>query len=162
MADIEDLRAAFEQIKAFKLARLYPSFCFSAPRSAPHVTKARGRVMKMVLLTVTLLAVRPLAAHGQSTQDLKSDHQTPDNIYTHGMGYGLQRFSSLQQINRDTVKRLVPAWTYSLADNRGQETQPSRAYSAEGRRPSTGPEKRSAQRAGQRLRGEQSPAAGGR
>src|SRR5216684_485783 len=29
-------------------------------------------------------------------------------------------------------------------------------------RPSTGPEKRSAQRAGQRLRGEQSPAAGGR
>jgi alcohol dehydrogenase (cytochrome c) len=124
MADIEDLRAAFEQMKAFKLARLYQSFCFSALRSAPHVTKAKGRIMKMVLLTVTLLAVRPLAAHGQSAQDLKSDHQTPDNIYSHGMGYGLQRFSSLQQINRDTVKRLVPVWTYSLADNRGQETQP--------------------------------------
>ncbi|HEV8717633.1 MAG TPA: hypothetical protein VGX03_33020 [Candidatus Binatia bacterium] len=66
MADIEDLRAAFEQMKAFKLARLYQSFCFSALRPAPHVTKARGRIMKMVLLTVTLLAVRPLAAHGQS------------------------------------------------------------------------------------------------
>jgi hypothetical protein len=37
-----------------------------------------------------------------------------------------------------------------------------RADSAEGRRPSTGPEKRSAPRAGQRLRGEKSPAAGGR
>jgi hypothetical protein len=37
-----------------------------------------------------------------------------------------------------------------------------RADSAEGRRPSTGPEKRSAPRAGQRLRGEKSLAAGGR
>jgi hypothetical protein len=42
------------------------------------------------------------------------------------------------------------------------DNAPPRAYSAEGRRPSTGPEKRSAPRAGQRLRGAQSPAAGGR
>jgi hypothetical protein len=40
--------------------------------------------------------------------------------------------------------------------------RPTRAYSAEGRRPSTGPEKRSAPRAGQRVGGEKSPAAGGR
>ena len=40
------------------------------------------------------------------------------------MGYSQQRFSPLTQINKQNVKRLVPAWTYSLADNRGQEAQP--------------------------------------
>src|SRR5262245_62640302 len=40
------------------------------------------------------------------------------------MGYSQQRFSPLTQINKQNVKRLVPAWSYSLADNRGQEAQP--------------------------------------
>ena len=40
------------------------------------------------------------------------------------MGYGQQRFSPLNQINRDTVKRLVPAWSYSMADTNGQQSQP--------------------------------------
>ena len=38
------------------------------------------------------------------------------------MGYGHQRFSPLTQINRDNVKRLVPAWSYSMADNNGQQS----------------------------------------
>jgi alcohol dehydrogenase (cytochrome c) len=42
---------------------------------------------------------------------------------TYGMGYSQHRFSPLTQINRQTVKRLVPAWSYSLADNRGLEGQ---------------------------------------
>ena len=40
------------------------------------------------------------------------------------MGYRQQRFSPLAHINRDNVKRLVPAWSYTMADNRGQEAQP--------------------------------------
>ena len=40
------------------------------------------------------------------------------------MGHGRQRYSPLDQINTDTVGRLVPVWNYSLADNRGQESQP--------------------------------------
>ena len=32
-------------------------------------------------------------------------------------------YSPLTQINRQTVKRLVPAWSYSMADNRGLEAQ---------------------------------------
>jgi alcohol dehydrogenase (cytochrome c) len=40
------------------------------------------------------------------------------------MGYSQQRYSPLTHINRDNVKRLVPAWSYSMADNRGQEAQP--------------------------------------
>jgi alcohol dehydrogenase (cytochrome c) len=40
------------------------------------------------------------------------------------MGYSGQRYSQLSSINRDNVKRLVPAWAYSMADNRGLEAQP--------------------------------------
>ncbi len=40
------------------------------------------------------------------------------------MGYNLQRFSPLTQINKDTAKNLVPVWNYSLADDRSEESQP--------------------------------------
>ena len=39
------------------------------------------------------------------------------------MGYNLQRFSPLKQINKDTVKHLVPVWNYSFDDNRSEESQ---------------------------------------
>lgn len=45
-------------------------------------------------------------------------------VRTLGMGLHLQRHSPLAQINKKTVKRLVPVWSYSLADKRGQESQP--------------------------------------
>ncbi len=40
------------------------------------------------------------------------------------MGYNLQRFSTLNQINKDTVKNLVPVWNYSFNDDRSEESQP--------------------------------------
>ena len=40
------------------------------------------------------------------------------------MGYNLQRFSPLTQINKDNVKNLVPVWNYSFADDRSEESQP--------------------------------------
>ena len=40
------------------------------------------------------------------------------------MGYNLQRFSPLKQINRQTVKQLAPVWNYSYDDNRAEESQP--------------------------------------
>ena len=40
------------------------------------------------------------------------------------MGYNLQRFSTLNQINKDTIKNLVPVWNYSLNDDRSEESQP--------------------------------------
>jgi hypothetical protein len=39
------------------------------------------------------------------------------------MSYSQQRFSPLNQINRQTVKRLVPAWSYSMTSNHGEESQ---------------------------------------
>lgn len=65
-----------------------------------------------------------LPAGAQTFDDLKNDTATPGDVLTYGMGYDLKRYSPLAQINRDTVRRLVPVWAYSLADDRGQETFP--------------------------------------
>lgn len=40
------------------------------------------------------------------------------------MGYNLERFSPLTQINRQTVKHLVPVWNYSYDGNHSEESQP--------------------------------------
>src|SRR2546427_10063063 len=80
--------------------------------------------MKAILVAVLLSAAVPMLALAQSAEDLKNDHKAPGNVLTYGMGYSQQRYSPLTRINRDNVKRLVPAWSYSMADNRGQEAQP--------------------------------------
>src|SRR6266576_3419359 len=71
------------------------------------------------LLTMTL----PALAFAQSAADLRNAAKTPDRILTYGMSYSQQRFSTLKQIDRQTVKRLVPAWSYSLDSSNGEESQ---------------------------------------
>jgi alcohol dehydrogenase (cytochrome c) len=83
-----------------------------------------GNVMMRSMLFAALLSTTvPFAALAQSADDLKNDAKTTDSVLTYGMGYNGQRYSTLTQINRDTVKRLVPAWSYSMADKRGLEAQ---------------------------------------
>jgi alcohol dehydrogenase (cytochrome c) len=66
----------------------------------------------------------PVMASAQTADDIKNAAKTPQNVLTYGMSYSQQRFSPLTQINRDTVKRLVPAWSYSMNNNTGEEAQP--------------------------------------
>jgi alcohol dehydrogenase (cytochrome c) len=80
-------------------------------------------MMKSAIFTMLLSVAVPVVALAQSVEDLKNDATTPGNVLTYGMGYGQQRFSPLTQINRQTVKRLVPAWAYSMANNLGEEAQ---------------------------------------
>src|SRR5258706_8592790 len=80
--------------------------------------------MKLGILVVSLLATAsPALTLAQSAADLKDAANTPDKVLTYGMSYSQQRFSTLKQINKDTVKRLVPAWSYSLDNNNGEESQ---------------------------------------
>ncbi|HEU0221511.1 MAG TPA: PQQ-dependent dehydrogenase, methanol/ethanol family [Paracoccaceae bacterium] len=65
-----------------------------------------------------------LPAQGQSFDELKNDAATPGDVLTYGMGYDLKRYSTLGQITRENVGRLVPVWAYSLNDDRGQESFP--------------------------------------
>ena len=80
-------------------------------------------MMRSTLLAALVSVAIPMTALAQTADELKNDDKTPGDVLTYGMGYSQNRFSPLTQINRQTVKRLVPAWSYSMADNRGLEGQ---------------------------------------
>ncbi|MBV8868359.1 MAG: PQQ-binding-like beta-propeller repeat protein, partial [Acetobacteraceae bacterium] len=80
--------------------------------------------MKAPLLAAALIAMLPLGAYAQSTEELAKGASDTGNVLNYGMGYNLQRFSPLAQINKETVRRLVPVWNYSYDDNRSEESQP--------------------------------------
>jgi alcohol dehydrogenase (cytochrome c) len=61
----------------------------------------------------------------QTADDLaKGAAADTNNVLNYRMGYDLNRFSPLEQINKDNVKRLVSVWNYSYDDNRSEESQP--------------------------------------
>src|SRR5216684_4111784 len=87
--------------------------------------KHKGRRdMKQLLVAAALAALLPLAAQAQTAQQLAKGASDTKSVLNYGMGYNLQRFSPLTQINKETVKKLVPVWSYSYDDNRSEESQP--------------------------------------
>src|SRR5262249_27123034 len=81
-------------------------------------------MIRTTVLAAVLGAAFPFAVIAQTADDLKNDEKTTGDVLGYGMGQTQHRYSSLRQINRQTVKRLVPAWSYSMGDNRGMEAQP--------------------------------------
>src|SRR6202162_2264565 len=73
-----------------------------------------------------LFAACGAVAHAQTQQELLRDGNggSTDNVLTYGMGYHQQRYSPLRQINKSTVRRLVPVWSASLANEFGEQGQP--------------------------------------
>jgi alcohol dehydrogenase (cytochrome c) len=65
------------------------------------------------------------AAAAQTAQELIDNGKNTENVTTFGMGYNLNQYSPLNQINKQTVKRLVPIWTTSLANEAGELGQPT-------------------------------------
>lgn len=80
--------------------------------------------MKRLLFAALLGTALPAATLAQTADEILNADKTPENVLTYGMSYSQQRFSPLKEINRDTVKRLVPAWSYSMNNNTGEESQP--------------------------------------
>jgi alcohol dehydrogenase (cytochrome c) len=80
--------------------------------------------MRKLLLAGVFAALLPSGLYAQTAQELSGDANETSNVLTQGMGYNLQRFSPLTQINRQTVKHLVPVWNYSYDDNHSEESQP--------------------------------------
>ena len=76
----------------------------------------------MYLVAAFLLASS--SAHAQTQTELNNDGKNADNVLTYGMGYHQNRYSPLREINKRTVKRLVPAWSVSLGSNYGEQGQP--------------------------------------
>ena len=76
--------------------------------------------MKSIIYAALLSAVCPLAALAQTADEIKNAEKTSQHVLTYGMSYNHQRYSPLSQINRNTVKRLVPVWSYSMNNNTGR------------------------------------------
>jgi alcohol dehydrogenase (cytochrome c) len=81
-------------------------------------------LMKTIASAACVLFLLGAGASAQTLDDLKKDGKNTDNILTYGMGYHQQRHSPLKQINKQTVKRLVPVWNLSLDNNWGEQAQP--------------------------------------
>jgi len=82
--------------------------------------------MKMLASAACVVLLLGAGASAQTLDDLKKDGNggSTDNILTYGMGYHQQRYSPLKEINKQTVKRLVPVWNLSLDNNWGEQAQP--------------------------------------
>ena len=80
--------------------------------------------MKLSHLAALVFLLFTSSVWAQSLDELKTDGQNTENVTTHGMGYSLQRYSPLTQINKSTVKRLVPVWSLSLNNDLGEQAQP--------------------------------------
>ena len=80
--------------------------------------------MKSVAFAASLVILAPFGASAQTTDQLVKGATDTANVLNYGMGYNLQRFSPLTQINKDNVKNLVPVWNYSFADDRSAQSQP--------------------------------------
>ncbi|MGZ5166673.1 MAG: outer membrane protein assembly factor BamB family protein, partial [Burkholderiales bacterium] len=61
----------------------------------------------------------------QTTQELVSNGKNTENVTVFGMGYDLKMYSPLKQINKSNIKRLVPVWSFSLANDMGELSQPT-------------------------------------
>ena len=72
-----------------------------------------------------LLGVASVRAQGVTEQDIANDAATTGDVVTYGLGLHAQRYSPLKTLNRDTIKGLVPAYSFSFGGEkqRGQESQ---------------------------------------
>lgn len=70
------------------------------------------------------LAVCCGLAQAQTQEELLRNTNT-DHVLNYGMGYDLKMWSPLKQINPSNVRRLVPVWGFSLANNNGELSQPT-------------------------------------
>ncbi|EHR04809.1 methanol/ethanol family PQQ-dependent dehydrogenase [Bradyrhizobium sp. WSM471] len=80
--------------------------------------------MKRFAMAASLVMLASTCANAQTSEQLVKGATDTSNILNYGMGYNLQRFSTLNQINKDSVKNLVPVWNYSFNDDRSEESQP--------------------------------------
>ena len=81
--------------------------------------------MKRILLCTAMLALWATPRLAQTTQELVNNGKNAENVLTHSMGYDRKSYSPLNQINTTNVKRLVPIWNASLANDQGELAQPT-------------------------------------
>jgi alcohol dehydrogenase (cytochrome c) len=79
--------------------------------------------MRKTWLLASVLAIWPIIALGQTTEELNNGKST-DNVLTQSMGLDRRSYSPLAQIDKSNVKRLVPVWSTSLMSDLGELAAP--------------------------------------
>ena len=81
---------------------------------------------KFVMAACIGIMAAPGAFAQVTEEDLLNDQSITTQVVTNGMGRDWQRYSPLDQINRETVQNLFPAWSFSFGGERqrGQQSQP--------------------------------------
>ena len=64
-------------------------------------------------------------ARAQTTDELNNDGKNPNNVVTQSMGFDRKSYSPLKQIDKSTVKRLVPVWNTALSNEQGELAAPT-------------------------------------
>ena len=80
--------------------------------------------MKRICL-YTLFGFWAALGLAQTTDELVSDGKNTDNVTTESMGFDRKSYSPLKQINKSTVKRVVPIWNTSLMNDEGELAAPT-------------------------------------
>src|SRR5437016_2374887 len=83
------------------------------------MSRAGRSIMKKIWLCV-LLGFWAAPGFAQTTQELLNDGKNTENVLMHSMGYDRKSFSPLNQINKSSVKRLVPIWNASVMNEQGE------------------------------------------
>jgi alcohol dehydrogenase (cytochrome c) len=84
-----------------------------------------GLTMKKSWLLATLLVIASAAGSTQTNDELVNDGRNPENVTTQSMGYSRKSYSPLKQINRSTIRRLVPIWSASVMNEAGELAAPT-------------------------------------
>ena len=79
-------------------------------------------MLRSILVAALLGVAIPIGAVAQTADDLKNAASNTSDVLVYGMGYWGQRYSPLTKIDKDNVSKLVPVWSYSLADLNGGES----------------------------------------
>jgi alcohol dehydrogenase (cytochrome c) len=80
--------------------------------------------MKNTCIRAALVVLWATLGFAQTTEELVNDGKNTENVLTHSMGYDRKSYSPLSQINKSTVKRLVPIWNTSLMNDQGELATP--------------------------------------
>jgi alcohol dehydrogenase (cytochrome c) len=81
--------------------------------------------MKKTLILALLVGLWTGALPAQTNDELINDGKNTENVTTQSMGYDRKSYSPLKQINKTTVKRLVPIWNASLMNDAGELAAPT-------------------------------------
>ena len=86
---------------------------------------SRSAVTGLLAVAAGAAMLASAAIAGTVTQErLLNSEAEPENWIQHHGNYETHRYSSLSQINRDTVGDLVVKWTYGMGDQRGGGADP--------------------------------------